>query len=186
MQLHSKLATKALITAICLVATGLQAQTNYTFTAPGFFFNVSGPGVDNSTPDPTPNLVAGNTYTFTANLEPGEFSLVILTNPTQVSSEYTGATPQNISSGIIPDAAKKNEQWALEGKNEATCFFWIHKDAPAAVAESLRLLSYTGIVTRLDSGIVATRREIGTRFALNFLLSTIAVVTTFPFYEWSW
>ncbi len=26
---------------------------------------------------------------------------------------------------------------------------------------------YTGIVTRLDSGIVATRREIGTRYAIN-------------------
>ena len=67
----------------------------------------------------------------------------------------------------IPDATKKNEQWALEGKIEATCYFWIHRDTPAAVAEALRLLSYTGIVTRLDSGIVATRGEIGTRFAIN-------------------
>jgi hypothetical protein len=68
---------------------------------------------------------------------------------------------------VIPDSSKKNDQWALEGKTEATCYFWIHRDAPAAVAEALRLLSYTGIVTRLDSGIVATRGEIGTRFAIN-------------------
>jgi hypothetical protein len=68
---------------------------------------------------------------------------------------------------VIADASKKNEQWALEGKTETTCYFWIHRDAPAAVAEALRLLSYTGIVTRLDSGIVATKGEIGTRFAIN-------------------
>lgn len=68
---------------------------------------------------------------------------------------------------VIPDAAKKNDLWLREGKNDATCFFWIHRDAPAAVAEALRLLSYTGIVTRLDSGIVATRGEVGTRFAVN-------------------
>ncbi len=54
-----------------------------------------------------------------------------------------------------------------EGKTEATCYFWVHRDAPVAVAEALRLLSYTGIVTRLDSGIVATRGEIGARFAIN-------------------
>jgi hypothetical protein len=79
---------------------------------------------------------------------------------------------------VIPDTVKKNEQWALEGKNEATCFFWIQKDAPVAVAEALRLLSYTGIVTRLDSGIVATRREIGTRFAIN--MGCLAAASTDP------
>lgn len=68
---------------------------------------------------------------------------------------------------VIPDTARKNEQWAAEGKTETTCYFWIHRDAPVAVAEALRLLSYTGIVTRLDSGIVATRGEIGARFAVN-------------------
>ncbi len=68
---------------------------------------------------------------------------------------------------VIPDAIKKNELWARDGKTDATCFFWIQRDAPAAVAEALRLLSYTGIVTRLDSGIVATRGEVGTRFAVN-------------------
>ena len=79
---------------------------------------------------------------------------------------------------VIPDTSKKNEQWALEGKIEATCYFWIHKDAPVAVAEALRLLSYTGIVTRLDSGIVATRSEIGTRFAIN--MGCLAAASTDP------
>jgi hypothetical protein len=68
---------------------------------------------------------------------------------------------------VIPDSIKKNEQWAQEGKTESTCFFWIHRDAPIAINEALRLLSYTGIVTRLDSGVVATRSGIGTRFAVN-------------------
>jgi hypothetical protein len=72
-----------------------------------------------------------------------------------------------IEKNVIPDSIKKNEQWAQEGKKESTCFFWIHRDAPAAVFEALRLLSYTGIVTQLDSGVVATRREIGTRYAVN-------------------
>jgi hypothetical protein len=31
----------------------------------------------------------------------------------------------------------------------------------------MRLLTYTGIVSRLDSGIVATRGEIGTRYSIN-------------------
>lgn len=68
---------------------------------------------------------------------------------------------------VLPDSIKKNEQWAQEGKTESTCFFWIHRDAPAAINEALRLLSYTGIVTQLDTGVVATRREIGTRYAVN-------------------
>lgn len=72
-----------------------------------------------------------------------------------------------IEKTVIPDSIHKNEQWAIEGKNETTCYFWIHRDAPAAVYEALRLLSYTGIVTRMDSGVVATRSEVGTRYAVN-------------------
>lgn len=48
-----------------------------------------------------------------------------------------------------------------------SAFFWVHRDAPEAVKEGLRLLMYTGIVTRLDSGVVATRSEIGTRYLMN-------------------
>ncbi|HYE33089.1 MAG TPA: hypothetical protein VEH27_16805 [Methylomirabilota bacterium] len=72
-----------------------------------------------------------------------------------------------IEKTVIPDSIAKNDQWSREGKSETTCFFWIHRSAPAVVLEALRLLSYTGIVTRLDSGIVATRGEIGTRYAVN-------------------
>lgn len=72
-----------------------------------------------------------------------------------------------VESSIIPDTTAKNNQWFEQGKNESTCFFWIHRDAPEAVKESLRLMAYTGIVTKGDSGIVATRGELGTRYSVN-------------------
>ena len=67
----------------------------------------------------------------------------------------------------IPDAIQKNDLWRGEGKPERTCYFWVHRDVPEAVKEALRLLTYTGVVARLDSGVVATRREVGTRYAIN-------------------
>jgi hypothetical protein len=85
---------------------------------------------------------------------------------------------QFIEQVVIPDTSKKNDQRAHEGKSESTCFFWIHRDAPTTVAEALRLLSYTGIVTKLDSGIVATRGEVGARFSVN--LGCLAAPTADP------
>lgn len=67
----------------------------------------------------------------------------------------------------IPDAIKKNESWSKEEKSERTCIFWIHQDAPEAVKEGLRLLTYTGIVNKMDDGVIATRSEVGSRFAIN-------------------
>lgn len=72
-----------------------------------------------------------------------------------------------VENSVIPDTTAKNEQWLQQGKNESTCFFWIHRDAPEAVKESLRLMAYTGIVAKGDAGIVATRGELGTRYSLN-------------------
>ncbi|SFU26021.1 ORC-CDC6 family AAA ATPase [Paraburkholderia aspalathi] len=67
----------------------------------------------------------------------------------------------------IPDAIQKNEIWKAEGKPERTCYLWVHRDTPEAVKEALRLLTYTGVLTKLDSGVVATRREVGVRYAIN-------------------
>jgi hypothetical protein len=67
----------------------------------------------------------------------------------------------------IPDATLKNETWKAEGKSERTCYFWVHRDTPEAVKEAFRLLAYTGVITKLDSGVVATRREVGVRYAIN-------------------
>lgn len=92
---------------------------------------------------------------------------------TGLSETYEGHRPfidwgrKFIENTAIPDTRTKNQQWESEGKKESTCYFWIHRDAPEAVKEALRLLAYTGIVTKVDSGIVATRGEIGTRYALN-------------------
>lgn len=67
----------------------------------------------------------------------------------------------------IPDALQKNEAWKGEGKTDRTCYFWVHRDSPEAVTEAFRLLAYTGVITKMDSGVVATRRDIGTRYAVN-------------------
>lgn len=67
----------------------------------------------------------------------------------------------------IPDAIQKNELWKAEGKSERTTYFWVHRDTPEAVKEALRLLTYTGILTKLDSGVIATRSEVGVRYAIN-------------------
>lgn len=72
-----------------------------------------------------------------------------------------------IEKTVIPDTVSKNAQRSQHGKAESTAFFWIHRDAPAVVSEALRLLCYTGVVTRLDSGVVATRKETGTRYSVN-------------------
>ena len=79
---------------------------------------------------------------------------------------------------VAQDTNRKNEDWRKEGKTERTCFIWVHRDAPQAAKEGLRLLMYTGIVARLDSGVVATRREIGTRYAIN--IGCLAADTSSP------
>lgn len=65
------------------------------------------------------------------------------------------------------DALQKNESWKADGKTERTCYFWVHRDSPESVSEALRLLAYTGVIIKIDSGVVATRRDIGTRYAIN-------------------
>jgi hypothetical protein len=67
---------------------------------------------------------------------------------------------------VLPELQKKNNQYLSEDK-KTTCFFWIHRDAPLAVKEAMRLLSYTGIVIEHSQGIKATRSEIGTRYMAN-------------------
>lgn len=57
-----------------------------------------------------------------------------------------------VETNAIPDALQKNESWKAEGKPERTCYFWVHRDSPEAVVEGLRLLAYTGVITKIDSG----------------------------------
>lgn len=68
---------------------------------------------------------------------------------------------------VIAELQKRNEASQKEGRAERTNIVWLHKDAPEAVKEAFRLLTYTGIISKLDDGIVATRGQIGSRYALS-------------------
>ncbi|RPE43591.1 hypothetical protein EDD90_6798 [Streptomyces sp. Ag109_O5-1] len=65
---------------------------------------------------------------------------------------------------VIP-MLRKNQRQSEEP--DKRIFLWIHRDAPAAVKEALRLLCYSGILHEAGSGLVATRGLTGTRYMLN-------------------
>ncbi|MBJ7899085.1 MAG: hypothetical protein GC158_03965 [Cyanobacteria bacterium RI_101] len=87
-----------------------------------------------------------------------------------------------IENVVLPELQRKNAQYLSEDK-KSTSFFWIHRDAPQAVKEALRLLAYTGIVTEHATGIKATRSEVGTRYmvSLGCLFAQESVPTTSAF-----
>lgn len=68
---------------------------------------------------------------------------------------------------VIPDLTRKNESWKAEGRPDRSATIWISRDAPAAAKEAVRLLTYTGILTKLDDGVVGTRRQYGARYLVN-------------------
>ncbi|MFE7546674.1 ORC-CDC6 family AAA ATPase [Streptomyces gardneri] len=53
------------------------------------------------------------------------------------------------------------------GDADNRAFLWIHRDAPSAVKEALRLLCYSGILREAGTWVVATRGLTGTRYMLN-------------------
>ena len=69
---------------------------------------------------------------------------------------------------VIPSIESYNKIREEKGIDESTIYFWIHKDAPEAVKESLRLLTYTGIIKEINSAIRATRAELGTRYEVKY------------------
>lgn len=71
-----------------------------------------------------------------------------------------------IEEDILPTIKNKNDEY-LQSDKKTSCFFWVHRDAPQAVVEALRLLSYTGVVNQHSTGIKGTRSEIGTRYMVN-------------------
>ncbi|KUQ84798.1 hypothetical protein [Enterobacter genomosp. O] len=89
-----------------------------------------------------------------------------------LSEKYLGHKPlidwgrEFIESRVIPDIKAKNDQYLLSDKN-TSAFFWVHRDAPEIIKESLRVLAYTGIVIEHATGIKATRAEVGTRYIIN-------------------
>ena len=69
---------------------------------------------------------------------------------------------------VIPRVEEYNNVRKEKGINESTIYFWIHKDSPEAVKESLRLLTYTGIIRKIDTSVRATRSELGSRFEIKY------------------
>lgn len=69
-----------------------------------------------------------------------------------------------IETEVIPEVKSKNDK---DASGATSAFFWIHRNAPQEVKESLRLLEYTGIISEHSSGIRATRSELGSRFEIN-------------------
>jgi hypothetical protein len=71
-----------------------------------------------------------------------------------------------IEGEVLPEIQQKNIN-SLDEDKKTSCYFWVHRDAPQAVKQALRLLEYTGVVREHASGIKATRSQIGTRYFVN-------------------
>ncbi len=71
-----------------------------------------------------------------------------------------------VENQVLPELRSKNASYLADDKN-TSAYLWVHRDAPAAVKEALRVLSYTGILSEQASGIKASRGEIGTRYIVN-------------------
>lgn len=73
-----------------------------------------------------------------------------------------------IEKTVIPLLQNYNEIRKVKRSGESSIYFWIHKDAPETVKEALRLLTYTGVIRKVDAGIRATRSELGSRYEVKF------------------
>ncbi len=69
---------------------------------------------------------------------------------------------------VVPAIANYNSSRKVKNKEESTIYFWIHKDSPETVKESLRLLTYTGIIRKVDTSVRATRAELGNRYEVKY------------------
>lgn len=72
-----------------------------------------------------------------------------------------------VESAVIPEAKKKNDGWRERGASERSNVIWVSRDAPEAAKEALRLLTYTGILGKMDDGIKGTGSQIGSRYSIN-------------------
>lgn len=96
----------------------------------------------------------------------------IWTEHTDLADKYTGHKAiidwgrLFIEESVLPAIKARNDS-ALSDDRDTSAFFWVHRNAPATVKEALRILSYTGIVKEGESGIRATRSEVGRRYSVN-------------------
>ncbi len=70
-----------------------------------------------------------------------------------------------VLSYLIPALVERNRN-SLENGTPTSRYFWVQRGADPTVNEGLRLLTYTGILSR-GPDIVATRDWLGTRYAVN-------------------
>ncbi|MFI6739152.1 hypothetical protein ACIBI9_40050 [Nonomuraea sp. NPDC050451] len=86
-----------------------------------------------------------------------------------LSERYPGHLPlidwgrRFIENSVLPTLHARNRSAAAG----TSSYVWVHRDAPHAVREALRLLSYSGILQEGVSGVKGTRSEIGTRYMVN-------------------
>jgi hypothetical protein len=89
---------------------------------------------------------------------------------------------QFLENNVLPELKKKNDEYLATDK-ATSAYFWIHRDAPETIKESLRVLAYTGVVSEQASEIRATRAEVGTRYIVNlgclFALESVPTSTAF-------
>ncbi|WP_411686150.1 hypothetical protein [Acinetobacter pseudolwoffii] len=98
----------------------------------------------------------------------------IWTEHTDLGTKYSGH--KNIidwgrdllENKIIPTIQQYNVSRQERDLDEATIYFWVHKDAPTIVHEALRLLTYTGIIKKDENYIKATKSELGNRFEVKY------------------
>lgn len=69
---------------------------------------------------------------------------------------------------VIPSLVSYNSMRSDKGINESSIYFWIHKDSPETVKEALRLLTYTGIIRKIDSSMRAARSELGAKYEVKY------------------
>lgn len=82
------------------------------------------------------------------------------------NSEFVDWGRNFIENVVLPEIKNKNDKFLPLGKSSST-FFWIHRNSPQVVKESLRILEYTGIIKLQAIGIKATNSEIGSRYEVN-------------------
>ncbi|WP_156103047.1 hypothetical protein [Thioclava atlantica] len=93
---------------------------------------------------------------------------------TELGDKYTGHKGiidwgrDFLEGTVMPSIDTYNSQRKEKGQDESTIYFWVHKDCPASVKEALRLLSYTGVIRKIDEHIRATRSELGARYEVKY------------------
>ncbi|EOH92394.1 hypothetical protein UAW_03059 [Enterococcus haemoperoxidus ATCC BAA-382] len=75
-----------------------------------------------------------------------------------------------IEDEVLPSIKEKNDSrlTIVElAKKSSSSYFWVHRDVPENIKNSLRLLEYTGILKENGSGIKGTRKQVGNRYFVN-------------------